>query len=157
MVSPPSLSLLLGETTVLVCKRVLASIDAFAEGEVRGGADAVVISGIGERGREAGAEGWLGGWTMPGFFFCFLREDSLPLASERFGDPGRLMAVMGFLDKSKCLGRPDGVFVPLVELPDGGFSALSLPLLFSAAFRSSSFLRSSSLSLSVSESSERVW
>ena len=53
-----------------------------------------------------------GGCRVPdgGFLvFCFLRDDSLPLASELFAELGRFL-----------LGRPDGVVVPLVELPEDG-------------------------------------
>lgn len=42
------------------------------------------------------------------FFFCFLREDSLPLASELSGDPGRLRFVEeeeGFKGSPYFVGR----------------------------------------------------
>lgn len=80
--------------------------------------------GAGERGRDAGGTGVVVpvGWEEEGpcFFLCFLRADSVPLASERLGEPGRLRElVVDFLSGSLCLGRPDGVLVPLVEAPDG--------------------------------------
>lgn len=89
----------------------------------------------------------------PPNFFCFLRDDSLPLASDRLGDPGRLRA-----SGSPVFGRFKGVLLPFVEVPDGGFSVVSpaLPLPFSAAAFSSSFLRSSSFKRSASESSESL-
>lgn len=88
-------------------------------------------------------------------FLCFLRDVSVPEASERFGDPGRLSARDDdFLERSECLGRPEGVFVPFEEAPEGKFS-LSLPFALSVPFRSSSF-RSSSLTRAVSESSESL-
>jgi hypothetical protein len=106
------------------------------------------------------------GVNVPGVALClcfnFLRLDSLPLASERFGEPGRLREELatleGFLSGSPCFSlRPEGVFVPLVEAPDAGFSP-SLPLSFVCAcnLASSSFLRSSSLARSVSESSDSL-
>ena len=79
------------------------------------------------------------------FFLCFFREDSFPLDSDRFGEPD----LFKFLDfkGSKCLGRPDGVFVPLDEAPDGSldnsaalalaFASSSLRLSISACFSSS--------------------
>ena len=50
-------------------------------------------------------------------FLCFLRDDSFPLDSDRFGDPG-LFRFFGFLKGSVCFGRPEGVLVPLEEAPD---------------------------------------
>ena len=85
------------------------------------------------------------------FFFAFLREDSLPLASERLGDPVRLSDELAFLTASIVLGRPEGVLVPLLDAPEPT-CALSLPLDCSSSaffFSSSSFLRRST-----SESSE---
>jgi len=121
--------------------------------------------GAGERGREAGGTGVdvPVGWEEEGgpcFFLCFLRADSVPLASERLGEPGRLRElVVDFLSGSLCLGRPDGVLVPLVEAPDGR-SPVSLRWgrSFSAApFFSSSFFRSSTFKRSVSVSSDSLW
>ncbi len=95
-------------------------------------------------------------------FLCFLRVDSAPDASDRPGDPGRLRAAEEALrDRSVlCFGRPEGVFVPLVEVPERKLSVLlvmaSLVFLFSPALRSSSFFRSSSLARSVSEVSDSL-
>ena len=89
-------------------------------------------------------------------FLCFLRDVSVPEASERFGDPGRLRAKDDdFLERSECFDRPEGVFVPFEEAPEGKFSP-SLPFALSIPFRSSSFFRSSSLRRLVSESSESL-
>lgn len=95
----------------------------------------------------------------PPNFFCFLREDSLPLASERLGEPGRLRAWDDdSLSGSLVLGRFEGVLLPLVEVPEAVFSVVSpaLPLPFSAAAFSSSRLRSSSFCFSASESSDSL-
>lgn len=48
-------------------------------------------------------------------------------------------------------GRCEGVLLPFVDAPDGGFEA---PVLSRSDFFSSSFLRSSSFKRSVSESSD---
>lgn len=64
----------------------------------------------------------------------------MPLASEAFGDPSRLRDAVDFLNGSVCLGRPEGVLVPLEDEAD------SLWFFSSSAFRSSSFARSASLS-----------
>lgn len=140
----------------LVLERWGRDEEAFSGADESGGA--------GERGREPGAVGVdvPVGWEeeRPCFFLCFLREDSVPLASERLGEPGRLRElVVDFLRGSLCLGRPEGVLVPLVEAPDGR-SPLSLRSgrSFSvAAFFSSSFFRSSSFRRSVSVSSDSLW
>ena len=87
------------------------------------------------------------------FFLCCLREDSLPLASERLGEPGRLREEDETVRErgSGCLpGRLEGVFVPREEEPDeGGGFVLSAALDF---LSSSSFLSRSSSSRSASES-----
>jgi len=59
------------------------------------------------------------------FFLCFLRLDSLPLVSdaERLGEPERLR-LLCFLCGSLCFGRPDGVFDPFEDAPDGSFEVL---------------------------------
>lgn len=46
---------------------------------------------------------------------AFFRDVSVPLASEAFGDPilFRDPAAEAFFRASVCLGRPEGVFVPL--------------------------------------------
>lgn len=66
------------------------------------------------------------------FFLIFLRVDSLPLASEGFGEPGRFrIFLMGSaVEFEEGLEVPEGVLVPLVVCPDellglsvaGGFS-----------------------------------
>lgn len=69
----------------------------------------------------------------------------MPLASERFGDPGRLRAAAcALFSGSVCLGRPDGVLVPLVDVPEGLSAWLSFRLGSSSDFFCSSFWRSSS-------------
>ena len=79
----------------------------------------------GERGRDGGPFGVLipepKVEAVP-CFFCFLREDSFPLASEASCDPGRFRPDF----------RPDGVLVPLEEAPDGAWPAffLSSPSFF---------------------------
>ena len=91
------------------------------------------------------------------FFFNFLRVDSLPLASELSGEPGRLR----LLEDAECFrgsecfdGRWEGVFVPLEEEPE--FLALSLS--FSGDnLLSSAFLRSSSFKRSVSVDSDSLY
>ena len=86
------------------------------------------------------------------FFLCFFREDSLPLAEERFGEPGRLSDML-LAAEEVLLGRLVGVLVPLVVEPEGGLADAEAVLSLSeeAALRSSSFLRSSSLRRSASE------
>jgi len=83
------------------------------------------------------------GWDEGCFFFIFLRADSLPLASERLGEPGRLRILRRGLG---CVGRFEGVLVPLVVFPEDAFSfKADLALSCCAALSSSSaFLRSSS-------------
>jgi hypothetical protein len=54
------------------------------------------------------------------FFSFFLRELSVPLDSERFGDPGRFRD-LPFFAASTCFCLPEGVRVPLAD------PALSLP------------------------------
>lgn len=100
------------------------------------------------------------GWEdEPCFFLCFLREDSVPLASERLGEPGRFRALVdAFLRGSGAFNLLDGVLVPFVEAPEIILLAsfdfrLSLS---EAAFLSSSFLRSSSFRRSVSVSSDSL-
>lgn len=114
----------------------------------------MAIEGLREptSGRLGSAE--LASWL---FFLTFLRRvDSLPLASERLGEPGRLRDA-SFAGCSGCLGRPVGVFVPLVEAPEGGLSdfALSLSLFSARALRSSS-RRFSSSSFRFASSSESL-
>lgn len=95
---------------------------------------------------------WAEGWCL---LLGFLRDDSLPLASERSGEPGRLSECRddNFLAVSGSLLRgnevfANGVFVPMEEVPEGCLSpslALSFPCLFS-----STLLPSSSFSFSAS-------
>lgn len=54
------------------------------------------------------------------FFFCFLREDSLPLASEPRGEPGRLRYEPEEV-RERGSGRREGVLEPEV----GGFLGFS--------------------------------
>ena len=65
----------------------------------------------------------------------------MPLASEALGEPNRLRDAVDFLRASVCFGRPDGVLAPLVEEEADSFWFFS-----SSAFRSSSLSRSVSLS-----------
>ena len=83
---------------------------------------------------------------------AFLR-DSVPLASDKLGEPGRFRLAPSEAferDGSFFSARPDGVLVPFVDAPDlSPFATLAL--------RSSSSLRSaSSLSRSSSESSSSL-
>ena len=60
-----------------------------ATGRVASGADEEGgIRLFGDIGRDGGGLGWDA--AAPLRFMYFFREDSLPLASERLGDPGRL-------------------------------------------------------------------
>ena len=99
-----------------------------------------------------------GGWC----FLCFLREDSVPLASERLGEPGRLRLEDedAFLSGSRCLlGRFEGVLVPLDDAPEPEGFDVAFPFSGSEGlgFFSSSFLRSASFSRSVSVSSDSLY
>jgi hypothetical protein len=76
-------------------------------------------------------------------FLAFFREVSVPLASEALGEPSLFRDPAAFFKASVCLGRPEGVLVPLVEVADSFWF-----------FSSSAFFRSSSLARSVSLSSE---
>lgn len=86
---------------------------------------------------------------MP-FVFAFFLLDSLPLASDKLGDPGRLSEAPSPLRESSAFfsERPVGVLVPLEDAPD-----LSPPFATLRASSSFFFLSSSSLSRSSSESS----
>jgi len=115
----------------------------------------------GARGGEPGREG---GWRVlfdwawgcenevrGFFFFCFLRDDSLPLASELRGEPGRLRLLMDEEFLSGLSFSLEGVLVPLVEASDAffgldNFSFSGVDLASSAFFRSSSLRRSVSVS-----------
>ena len=86
-------------------------------GRVASGADDEGGTRVGDMGRE-------GGWTgcepdLPLNLRCFFRNDSLPLASERLGEPGRLRDFEDADGIGCLLGRPDGVFVPREEASDG--------------------------------------
>ncbi len=102
------------------------------------------------------------GWAVVRgcFFFCFLRLDSLPLASELRGDPARFLRLLLVVDcfmGSACLeGRPEGVLVPEAPEDLDFFLSLSGVFLLSAFLRSSSFLSSSSFKRSVSVSSDSL-
>ena len=79
----------------------------------------------------------------------FLRDVSVPLASERLGEPIRLRPMpLAFLSASVCFGRPDGVLA-FVDTPDSFSFSLPRAAFSSAVFLSSSFSPSASLSSSV--------
>ena len=117
--------------------------------------------GFGVRGREGGPLGVEISVPrvadVPFFFLSFLGEDSLPLASERLGEPGRFNEaedLVGGFRSGGLGGRRVGVLVPLEEAPDGG-----LPLSFSEGmffFSSASFLICSSLRRSASVSDDSL-
>ena len=117
----------------------------------------------GDIGRERGlrVEGW--GWDEEGgwrwFCFRFLREDSLPLASEALGELGRLMLfdeVVRLKGWGCLLARLEGVLLPEEGLE--AFAALDFSRSDVVALRcSSSFLRSSSFRRSVSVSSDSLY
>ena len=93
-------------------------------------------------------------------FLCFLRDDSLPLAPERLGEPGRLrLFVEGFLERSEgLLDFGTGVEVPEESFDVLDFSRSDTVAFFSSSFlRSSSFFRSSSFASSVSVSSDSLY
>ena len=118
----------------------------------------------GDPGREGGAwrveDAWVWAVVRGCFFFCFLRLDSLPLASEFKGEPDlffRLLEVVDCFRGSTCLeGRPEGVLAPEAPEDLDFFFSLSGVFLFSAFLRSSSFLSSSSFRRSVSVSSDSL-
>jgi len=86
------------------------------------------------------------------FFLCFFL-DSVSLDSERFGEPG-LFRVLDFFKASMCFGRPEGVFVPFEEVPEGAlFFSASLAFSFAA----SSFFLSISFCFSSSEVSSSLY
>lgn len=108
---------------------------------------------LGDMGREGGCAGW--DEETPLVFLCFLRVDSLPLASERLGEPGRFNEEEGFVEGRGCLeGRPEGVLVPREEAPEGFLEGLDFSR--SEAALDSSLRLSSSLRRSVSESSDSL-
>jgi hypothetical protein len=86
-------------------------------------------------------------WTDADAFFIFLRVDSLPLDSERFGEPGRL-SDLPFFRASVCFCLPDGVVAPLDEVPDAtlSFGSCLIFVLFSSSFLASSCFSSSEFS-----------
>lgn len=84
------------------------------------------------------------------FFLSFFREDSLPLDSERLGDPGRLRFFV--FSGSECFGRPEGVLVPLDDAPEGSFDGSILTF----ALASSSFRLSITFCFSSSEVSSSL-
>ena len=78
-------------------------------------------------------------------FFTRLCEDSLPLDSERLGEPGRF-SDFTFFESSAGFGLPEGVVTPLEAEPEAAFSfASGLALGSSSFFDSSAFSSSSSL------------
>ena len=118
--------------------------------------------GFGDRGREGGPLGVeMPLWRdepRPCCFFFFFRVDSLPLASERLGEPGRLSEpedAVRSRELACLLGRWEGVFVPLVDEPEeGGTFAFSAATAF---FSSASFFVCSSFRRSASESEESLY
>lgn len=73
------------------------------------------------------------------FFLSFFRDDSLPLDSERLGEPSRFL---DFFNGSEVFGRPEGVFVPDATFAAASslalsFASSSLRLSISACFSSS--------------------
>lgn len=133
---------------------------------LRGGGTAAVVrvasgaddgGGAGEVARDPGTGVDVAvGCEEPCFFFDFFRADSVPLTSDRFGEPGRLSVDAAFFNGSTCLLRPDGVLVPFVEAPEGCL-LLSFSLLVALSDFSSPFFRSSSFRFSSSESSESLY
>jgi hypothetical protein len=118
-------------------------IDDFRGLELGAGCE---VEGAGDIGREpgTGVEVRVAWEDEECLFLCFFRDDSFPLDSDKFGDPG-LFRFFAFFRGSVCLGRPEGVLVPFVEVPDGSFdSALALFFASSSFFRSISFCFSSS-------------
>jgi len=120
----------------------------------------LVGRGIGDLGRDGGPLGVdmpvLSLEDSPCFFLGFLREDSLPLASERFGEPGRLRELedaVRLRGSGSLLGRFEGVLVPFEEEPE---LVLSLDL-SAALFSSASFLSCSSFRRSASVSDESLY
>lgn len=110
------------------------------------------LDGAGVAGRDCGTGVDVAvGRVEPFCFLDFFLADSVPLASDRLGDPGRFRFAAAFFSGSECLFLPDGVLVPFVDAPDCSlllsFSfCWGLSDLFSAFFRSSSFRFSSSVS-----------
>lgn len=105
--------------------------------KIRTGTDDVT----GVMGREPGC---VEDCEVEGLLFPFLRDVSVPLASDTLGDPRRFRdtPIAAFFDVSECFGRPEGVVLP--------FDGVAGSFLF---FSSSTF-RSSSLFFSASVSSE---
>lgn len=97
---------------------------------------------VGEIGRDVGCGV---GCEEACLFLAFLRDVSVPLASEPLGDPRRLREVADFFSGSVYFGRPEGVLLPFDE-----------PESFCWFFSSSAFFFSSSFWRSVSLSSE-LW
>ena len=91
------------------------------------------------------------GWDDACFFLCFFRDDSLPLDSERLGEPGRFR-LLAFFSGSECFGRPEGVLVPFDDAPEGSFDSI-----LDLALASSSFRLSISACFSSSEVSSSLY
>lgn len=120
------------------------------------GADEDGSAKLGDIGLEGGCTGCED--ERPLCFLCFLRDDSLPLASEMLGEPGRLSEESGLGLGRGCLaGRPEGVFVPREEAPEDILEGLVFSRSEVLAFLASSFLRSSALASSVSVSSDSLY
>lgn len=117
----------------------------------RGSGDIGLDTGFKEDGWEDDDDGWRC------CCFRFLRDDSLPLASDMLGEPGRLRlfdeAVL-LRDVECLLGRPEGVFAPEDGLE--AFAALAFSRSDDVPLRSSSFFRSSSFRRSVPVSSDSL-
>ena len=118
------------------------------------GADELGGARFGDIGLDGGCAGWDCGSP---FFLCFLREDSFPLASDIFGDPGRLSEEDGLVEgKGFLLGRPEGVLVPREEAPEETLGVFAFSRSDALAALASSFFRSSALASSASVSSDSL-
>ena len=148
--SPPDISL---PDPASARARLLFRCSGAVEGGRWGADEAGAYSG--DRGLEGGliVVELIGGARCCFFTFFLERADSLPLASEAFGEPARLRLLeeATFLRPPLAclLGLPDGVFAPeglLDALPALLFSRSdALPFLSSAFFFSSSLRRSASV------------
>ena len=89
-----------------------------------------------------------------------MRGVSVPLASERLGDPGRLSALGAAFFRSACLPAALArALMAFVDVPGGCCDDVVFPFSGSdgTGFFSSSFLRSSSFKRSVSVSSDSLY
>jgi len=111
---------------------------------------------LGDMGLEGGCIGCEE--ERPLCFLCFFLDDSLPLAPEMLGEPGRLSEEGGLALGRGCLvGRPEGVLVPREEAPEDILEVLVFSRSEALGFLASSFLRSSALASSVSVSSDSLY